>query len=178
MNQFQIHKVWLKLRLGFNLVLAARATPTGSQIVNPSKSIASQNSANSQTSQGFTDQNGLIIGQRTTAQTESVYPEISLQTGASHQSHLEMVSSHRIVIEPTHIKKYLFMEFESSVCFRFRPGKVVCVQWHLILGQLDNLKSQKLLDSELKYDDQLGFQIDAFTEPSDWLTKSAFWKPP
>ena len=100
MNQFQIHRVWLKLRLGFNLVLAARATP--SQIVNPLKSIASQNSANSQTSQGFTDQNGLIIGQRTTAQTESVYPEISLQTGASHQSHLEMVSSHRIVIEPIH----------------------------------------------------------------------------
>ena len=98
MSQFQILRVWLKLRLGFNLVLAAKATP--SQIVNPSKSIASQNSANSQTSQGFTDKNGLRIGQRT-AQTESVYPEISLQTGASHQSHLEMVSSHRIVIEPS-----------------------------------------------------------------------------
>ena len=176
MSQFQIHKVWLKPRSGFNSLLASRATPTGGQIVNPSKSIASQNSANSQTSQGFTDQNSFFrLGDRT---VKSVYPEISLQTGASHQSHLEMVSSHRIVIEPTHIKKYLFMEFESSVCFRFRPGKVVCVQWHLILGQLDNLKSQKLLDSELKYDDQLGFQIDAFTEPSDWLTKSAFWKPP
>ena len=66
------------------------------------------------------------------------------------------------------------MESESSVYVRSRPIKVVCVPRPLILGQLDNHKSQKLLDSELKYDDQAGFQNHDFTEPSDWLTESAY----
>ena len=35
----------------------------------------------------------------------------------------------------------------------------VNVVWNQV--QFDNLKSQKLLDSELKYDDQVGFQIDS-----------------
>ena len=37
----------------------------------------------------------------------------------------------------------------------------VNVVWNQV--QFDNLKSQKLLDSELKYDDQVGFQIDSLT---------------
>ena len=82
-----------------------------------------------------------------------MYPDISLQTGASHQSHLEMVSSHRIVIEPIHIQNFFKEVFRPN---RPSPSRT------LIQGRFDNLKSQKLLDSELKYDDQAGFQIDDF----------------
>ena len=109
MNQFQILRVWLIPRSGSNLVICSRATP--SLIENPLKSIASQNSANSQTSQGFTDPNGCLGLSQWTGQTQSVYPDLSLQAGASHQSHLEMISSHRIVIESFRIE----MNSASSV---------------------------------------------------------------